>query len=66
MISDAVEFCKKMQYPKIFLWTFEGLDAARRLYEDQNFRLSEIHEVKQWGQQITEQKFERVLEDQTA
>jgi len=66
LISYAVEFCKKMQYPKIFLWTFEGLDAARRLYEDQNFRLSEIHEVKQWGQQITEQKFERVLEDQMA
>jgi GNAT superfamily N-acetyltransferase len=66
LISSAVEFCKKMQYPKIFLWTFEGLNAARRLYEGQNFRLSETHEVRQWGQQITEQKFELLLEDQAA
>ena len=66
LISCAVEFCKKMQYPKIFLWTFEGLNAARRLYEARNFRLSEAHEVLQWGQQITEQKFELLLEDETA
>ena len=61
LISRTVEFCKKKQYPKIFLWTFEGLDAARRLYESQNFRLSETHDVTQWGQQIKEQKFELIL-----
>ena len=58
LISRAVEFCKAKNYPKIFLWTFEGLDAARRLYERQNFRLCETHEVHQWGQHIREQKFE--------
>jgi len=63
LISHAVEFCKRMQYPKVFLWTFEGLDAARRLYERQNFRLSETHELEQWGQQIKEQKFELKLGD---
>lgn len=61
LISRTVEFCKMKQYPKIFLWTFEGLDAARRLYESQNFRLSETHDVTQWGQQIKEQKFELIL-----
>jgi GNAT superfamily N-acetyltransferase len=66
LISSALEFCKKNQYPKIFLWTFEGLDAARRLYEGRNFRLSETHDVAQWGQQITEQKFELLLGDQAA
>ena len=58
LISRAVEFCKAKKYPRIYLWTFEGLDAARRLYERHDFRLSETHEVVQWGQHIKEQKFE--------
>jgi GNAT superfamily N-acetyltransferase len=63
LISKAVEFCRKKKFPKIFLWTFEGLDAARRLYERENFILSEAHEVDQWGQHIKEQKFELILKD---
>ena len=63
LISRAVEFCKKKKYPSIFLWTFEGLDRARRLYEHEQFRLIESHEARQWGQHIQEQKFERILTD---
>ena len=58
LIARAVQFCKEKGYPKIFLWTFEGLDPARRLYEHHDFRLIETHEVEQWGQTIKEQKFE--------
>jgi GNAT superfamily N-acetyltransferase len=58
LISRAVQFCKEKGYPKIFLWTFEGLEPARRLYERHAFRLNETHEVQQWGQTINEQKFE--------
>ncbi|MDX1707677.1 MAG: GNAT family N-acetyltransferase [Desulfobacterales bacterium] len=58
LISRAVQFCKAKKYPKIFLWTFEGLDVARRLYERHDFRLSETHEADQWGRRIKEQKFE--------
>jgi len=61
LISRAIQFCEDKKYPKIFLWTFEGLDAARRLYERHNFRLCETHEVDQWGQHIREQKFELIL-----
>jgi GNAT superfamily N-acetyltransferase len=61
LIFRAVQFCKAKNYPKIFLWTFEGLDAARRLYEHHNFRLCETQEVDQWGQQIREQKFELIF-----
>lgn len=61
LISRAVQYCRDRNYSKIFLWTFEGLDAARRLYERQNFRLRETHEVDQWGQRITEQKFELIF-----
>ena len=45
LISLAIEFCRKKKFPKVFLWTFEGLDTARRLYERENFKLSEAHEV---------------------
>jgi GNAT superfamily N-acetyltransferase len=61
LISRAVEFCRNRGYPAIFLWTFEGLDAARHLYETRNFFLGEEHEVDQWGQHLKEQKFELIL-----
>ena len=61
LISRAVQFCKEKGYTKIFLWTFEGLEPARRLYERHDFRLSETHEVQQWGQTIKEQKFELIF-----
>jgi GNAT superfamily N-acetyltransferase len=61
LISQAVEFCRKKKYPKVLLWTFEGLDDARRLYERENFRLCETHDADQWGQHIKEQKFELIL-----
>ena len=61
LISRAVEFCKTNNFPRIYLWTFEGLDTARHLYEEQNFKLSEQHDVDQWGQHLNEQKFELIL-----
>ena len=61
LISQAVEFCKRKGFPKVYLWTFEGLTKARRLYEAVDFRLCEEHEVTQWGQTIKEQKFELTL-----
>jgi len=58
LITRAMEFCKKRKYERVFLWTFEGLDRARFLYEREGFRLSEEHSIFQWGQNIKEQKFE--------
>ncbi len=63
MISRALNFCRATEYRKVFLWTFKGLDAARTLYQKMDFKLSEEHTVTQWGQTITEQKFELDLED---
>jgi GNAT superfamily N-acetyltransferase len=50
LISRSVEFCKHQRYSKVYLWTFEGLDTARSIYEKHNFRLCEEHEIDQWGQ----------------
>lgn len=54
----AIDFCKDRRYHKVYLWTFKGLENARRLYEAVGFRLCEENEVDQWGQHILEQKYE--------
>ena len=61
LLKEAIEFCKSTGYKKIYLWTFEGLDTARSLYEREGFQLREEHEVNQWGRDITEQLFEMNL-----
>ena len=61
LILRAIEFCKRKRYPKVYLWTFEGLTKARRLYEAVNFKLCGQDEIAQWGQTIKVQKFELAL-----
>jgi GNAT superfamily N-acetyltransferase len=61
LMTHALNFCKQKRYPKVFLWTFNGLENARRLYEAFDFRLCEENQVSQWGQTIREQKYELFL-----
>ncbi len=58
LLAAAVGFCRARRYDRVHLWTFEGLDAARHLYEKFGFRL--VHEQRgtQWGSGVTEQRFE--------
>jgi GNAT superfamily N-acetyltransferase len=32
LLDAAVLFCNMVQHERVFLWTFEGLDAAKALY----------------------------------
>ncbi len=57
LMEKAVSFCQERQYHRIYLWTFEGLDTARYLYEKFGFYLAEEHEGAQWGTTVVEQKF---------
>ena len=61
LIERAVSFCRECRYPKIFLWTFQGLDAARHLYETSGFMLSKEIVNDSWGKPVNEQLFEKVL-----
>ena len=61
LIGTAVDFCRQAGHDRVFLWTFEGLDQARYLYEKAGFRLTEEHKVEQWGTILKEQKFELTL-----
>jgi ribosomal protein S18 acetylase RimI-like enzyme len=60
LMEEAISFCKKRDYRKIYLCTFEGLYAARHLYEKFGFKLVEENEGTQWGTSVMEQKFELI------
>ena len=61
LLGKSVQFCKVVGHKRVFLWTFEGLDTARYLYDAVGFRLSQEHEVRQWGREIKEQRFDLTL-----
>ncbi|MDY6880925.1 MAG: GNAT family N-acetyltransferase [Thermodesulfobacteriota bacterium] len=58
LIKRAVSFCQRKKYNKIYLWTFDGLNPARHLYEKVGFRLVEERQGTQWGTEVNEQRFE--------
>ena len=58
LIQTAMDFCRRKRYAKVYLWTFEGLTAARHLYEKHGFALVAQHRGDQWGVAVNEQRFE--------
>ncbi len=58
LLAAAMEFCRMREYQHIYLWTFEGLDAARHLYEKSGFVLVQQKRARQWGREVNEQRFE--------
>jgi GNAT superfamily N-acetyltransferase len=57
LLETAIAFCRRKQYPRVFLWTFHGLHPARHLYEKCGFRLVQEAEGNQWGKPVLEQRF---------
>ncbi len=59
LIAKALEFADARQYQRTYLWTIDGLLAARHLYEWHGFHL--VHESlgSRWGTVVREQKFVR-------
>lgn len=58
LMERAMSFCSQKGFEKVYLWTFQGLDAARHLYEKFGFSLKKAFEGDQWGTTVTEQYFE--------
>ena len=58
LLDSAMVFCRVRGYDRVHLWTFEGLDAARHLYEKAGFRLAHQQCGRQWGREVNEQRFE--------
>ena len=59
LLQQALAFCDQQAFEATQLWTFRGLDAARRLYESSGFTLAEEWPGQQWGETVIEQRFVR-------
>ncbi len=59
LLGAAIGFCDEQRFTETHLWTFQGLDAARRLYEAHGFALAEERPGQQWGETVLEQRFVR-------
>jgi GNAT superfamily N-acetyltransferase len=58
LLRRALDFCRGAGHGKVYLWTFQGLDAARRLYEGEGFTLTEEHTEDHWGRNVVAQRFD--------
>ncbi|MEL7569863.1 MAG: MarR family winged helix-turn-helix transcriptional regulator [Eubacteriaceae bacterium] len=58
LMDEAISFCRDKKYMQIFLWTFSTLEAARYLYKEYGFNISEVCENSEWGRPILEEKWE--------
>lgn len=61
LLGAALDFCRAKKYRRVYLWTFDGLEAARHLYEKAGFRLASQQRGTQWGIAVDEQRFELEL-----
>ena len=57
LMAAAMDFCRA-RFATVYLHTFAGLDAARRLYERHGFRLISEHSSTEWGPAVLDQHFE--------
>lgn len=57
LMGLAMDFCEEQKFEEVHLDTFEGLDAARRLYEKHGFKMTEQRLGRNYGQEVMQQKF---------
>lgn len=59
LLEEALAFCDRRGFARTELWTFAGLEAARRLYESHGFTKVEEQAGDRWGSPVTEQRYLR-------
>ena len=59
LMSRADAFLREQGYPRAYLTTFAGLDAARALYQQYGFQLVAEEAKDPWSGQVGLQRFER-------
>ena len=60
LMGAVTEFCDGAGFPRVYLWTMRGLDAARHLYEEFGFTLCREYEDDRWESPVVGQYFERL------
>lgn len=61
LLNAALSFCDECHVPVVKLTTFEGLDAARHLYDEAGFHLVSTIAADQWNMGVCEVLLERTL-----
>lgn len=61
LVSECVGHARHVGYRKMVLFTVRGLEAARRLYEAEGFRLVDEQATHEWGKDQIQQKWELTL-----
>lgn len=61
LLAEAIEFCRRTRFRRVYLWTFAGLEAAGYLYEKCGFSVCRELKAEQWGVTMHEQMFELLL-----
>jgi len=61
LMNRVVEHCDKSGFPRSYLTTFDGLHAARKLYESVGYALKSESNADQWQAGVKEQLFIRQL-----
>ncbi len=57
LMDAAMNFVQDQGFNEVHLWTFDGLKAARALYEKHGFELVNEQHGQTWGKEVIEQKF---------
>lgn len=57
LMEAAMSFVQERGFSEVHLWTFDGLKAARSLYEKHGFVLVKEQHGQTWGKEVIEQKF---------
>ena len=62
LINSLVQYCKELDYERIFLWTVSDMVTARPLYKKFGFEIMEVQEKKSlWGATLIEERWDLEL-----
>jgi GNAT superfamily N-acetyltransferase len=62
LLDRAIDFCREKKYENVFLWTFSTLTAARHLYAEKGFQITDTRVNNDWGQSILEERWNLDIE----
>jgi DNA-binding MarR family transcriptional regulator/GNAT superfamily N-acetyltransferase len=61
LTEEAVRFARERGYRRVTLWTHKVLTAARHIYERAGFRLTSSKKMRNFGQDVVSEHWDRVL-----
>lgn len=62
LLRAALEFCRQKEYRHVFLWTVSAQEAARVLYKNAGFQITETNENESWGAPVLEERWDLDLQ----